>query len=566
MSENESSDPTDKNRQLAERNRKGENRPESQPSPSQTPFSGDKTTIRFRKAVHAWSETSTSDVTAANDIRERYALRVAGPPTSRRSMFRRLMVTMLAVLAIYGALTQLVTYLLVANVLEESYQQQADASLSALEDSLSGRFERNQPAEQIQAYLSERYKPFERISIGVYDLKGDLIANSTGALRTPPNRLAESTRKRALSGERRRTADGLGFVAVSPIEVSPAQTGKKSVQGFLLIAAQPSTADSVRFIRESSWIWVVPVFLLSVLTAFLGTRSITQRLRQAEEVVSRVAAGDMQARIPLGEMDELGRVALTFNRTVDLLERTLHDLEQTDSTRRRMVADFAHDFNTPLTNVLAYLESLMIGDEDGSMDAATRHTFLQVAHDEAGRLAHLARDLETLTKLEAGRLVMERELVDLSLVAVDLARRVIPRAEAAGLEVLTDIEPGGEVIGDRMRLEQVGMNLLENSLRYTRTGSITIRIRTDDGSVTLSVIDTGIGIPPADLEKVSERFYRVDSSRTRATGGSGLGLAIVGRIVQRHGGRIEIESALDEGTTVSVWLPREGPLSHTVAP
>jgi len=566
MSESESGDPTDRHHQLTETSRKVKGRPGSQPPSSSTPFSGDKTTIRFRKAVHAWSETSTSDVAVADDIRERYALRVAGPPTTRRSMFRRLMVTMLAVLAIYGALTQMVTYLLVANVLEESYQQQADASLSALEDSLSGRLERNQTAEQIQAYLSERYKPFERISIGVYDLKGDLIANSTGALRTPPNRLAENTRKRALSGERRRKADGLGFVAVSPIEVSPPQAGKKSVLGFLLIAAQPSTADSVRFIRESSWIWVVPVFLLSVLTAFLGTRSITQRLRQAEEVVSRVAAGDMQARIPLGEMDELGRVALTFNRTVDLLERTLQDLEQTDSTRRRMVADFAHDFNTPLTNVIAYLESLMIGDEDGSMDAATRHTFLQVAHDEAGRLAHLARDLETLTKLEAGRLVMERELVDLSLVAVELARRVIPRAEAAGLEVLTDIEPGGEVIGDRMRLEQVGMNLLENSLRYTQAGSITIRIRADDGSVTLSVIDTGIGIPPADLEKVSERFYRVDSSRTRATGGSGLGLAIVGRIVQRHGGRIDIESALDEGTTVSVWLPREGPLSHTVAP
>ena len=566
MSENKADDPTAKSRQLSEANLRKKKRPSSAEPASGKPFSGDKTTIRFRKAVHAWSETSTSDVAAAADIRERYALRVAGPPTTRRSMFRRLMVTMLAVLAIYGALTQLVTYLLVANVLEESYQQQADASLAALEDSLSGRFERNQTPEQLQTYLSERYKPFERLSIAVYDLNGDHIASSTGALRKPPQRLAGDTLKRARTGERRRKPDGLGFVAVSPIEATPTQTGDKSVMGFLLIAAQPSTADSVRFIRESSWIWIVPVFLLSVLTAFLGTRSITQRLRQAEEVVSRVAAGDMQARIPIGEMDELGRVALTFNRTVDLLERTLHDLEQTDSARRRMVADFAHDFNTPLTNVLAYLESLMIGDEDGSMDAVTRHTFLQVAHDEAGRLAHLARDLETLTKLEAGRLVMERELVDLSLVAVELARRIIPRAESAGLEVLTDIEPGGEVIGDRMRLEQVGMNLLENSLRYTQSGSITIQIRADDEAVTLGVIDTGIGIPPSDLEKVSERFYRVDSSRTRATGGSGLGLAIVGRIVQRHGARIDIESALDEGTTVSVWLPREGPLSHTVAP
>ena len=127
-------------------------------------------------------------------------------------------------------------------------------------------------------------------------------------------------------------------------------------------------------------------------------------------MVGRVAAGDMQARIPIGEMDELGRVALTFNRTVDLLERTLNDLEQTDSARRRMVADFAHELNTPLTNVIAYLDTLIIGDEEGGMDVQTRRGFLKVARDEADRLSHLARDLETLTKLEGGRLVLERDV------------------------------------------------------------------------------------------------------------------------------------------------------------
>jgi|GEM_PF-1067761 len=559
MPENKPGRITEKSRQTEQTS------PGSSPSLG-APNSGDKTTIRFRKAVHAWSETSTSDVEAANHIRNHYALRVAGPPPTRRSMFRRLMVTMLAVLATYGALTQLMAYRLGANVLAESFQEQADASLSALEDSLGSRFERNETAEQIQSYLSDRYEPFARLSIAVYNRDGERIASKTGDPGAPPERLAGRTRERALAGERQRKEDGLGFVAVSPIQATLSKATEAPVQGFILVAAQPPTAETIRLIREATWSWALPVFLLSVLTAYLGTRSITQRLRQAEEVVGRVAHGDMQARIPIGEMDELGRVALTFNRTVDLLERTLHDLEQTDITRRRMVADFAHDFNTPLTNVLAYLESLMIGDEDGSMDATTRHTFLQVAHEEAGRLAHLARDLETLTKLEAGRLVMERELVDLSLVAVELARRVIPRAEKEGLEILTDIEPGGEVIGDRMRLEQVGMNLLENSLRYTKEGSITIRIRATDEAVTLSIIDTGIGIPAEDLENVSERFYRVDSSRTRATGGSGLGLAIVGRIVQRHGGRIDIDSILHEGTTVSVWLPREGTLAHTVAP
>jgi len=561
--------PDKKPPSITERSRKPFPSQTAGPSPeiSVPPRSTEKTTIRFRKARQAWSQTSTSDVDAAVEIRDRYSLRVAGPPPSRRSMFKRLMVTMLAVLATYGALTQLMAYRLGANVLSEAFQEQAGATLSALEDSLSGRLARQQSAEQIQGYLTRRYESNERMTIAVYNLQGERIASTTGAAGSPPKQLVSKTRERALEGHRQRKSSGLGFVAVSPIESTDAEaSGKAPVAGFLLVAAQPSTAGTIRLIGEATWTWALPVFLLSVLTAYLGTRSITQRLRQAEEVVGRVAAGDMGARIPVGEMDELGRVALTFNRTVDLLERTLNDLEQTDSARRRMVADFAHDFNTPLTNVLAYLESLMIGEEDGSMDAATRHTFLEVAHDEAGRLAHLARDLETLTKLEAGRLVMERELVDLSLVAVDLARRVIPRAEKLGLEVHTDIEPGGEVIGDRMRLEQVGMNLLENSLRYTQKGSITIRIRADNESVTLTVSDTGIGIPPSDLERVSQRFYRVDSSRSRSTGGSGLGLAIVGRIVQRHGGTINIESILHEGTDVSIWLPREGPLSPTVAP
>ncbi|HCP47257.1 MAG TPA: hypothetical protein DIU15_14540, partial [Deltaproteobacteria bacterium] len=352
------------------------------------------------------------------------------------------------------------------------------------------------------------------------------------------------------------------FVAVGPIRRGPPPTaGSSPLLGFVRVAGQPSAQRTLNLIWEASWRWALPVFLLAALTAYLGTRSITHRLREAEHAVRRIAAGDQNARIPVGEMDEVGRVAYTFNRTVDLLERTLSDLEQTDAIRRRQVADFAHELNTPLTNVIAYLDTLIMGDEEGGMDAQTRNGFLQVARDEADRLSHLARDLETLTKLEAGRLVLEREVVDVSKVAVELARRIIPRAEGQGLEVLTDIEPGGEIVGDRMRLEQVGMNLLENALRYTTSGSITVAVHSVNEGVVLSVRDTGIGIPEDDVENVMSRFYRVDPSRNRSTGGSGLGLAIVGRIVQRHGGHVGIESTLGEGTCVSVHFPREGTLT-----
>ena len=300
--------------------------------------------------------------------------------------------------------------------------------------------------------------------------------------------------------------------------------------------------------------------------AYLGTRSITQRLREAEEVVGKMAAGDMSARIPVDNLDELGRVAQAFNATADLLQRTVRELETTDETRRKLVADFAHELNTPLTNVLAYLETLIMAEEDGDLDGQSRLSFLRVAHDEGKRLAHLARDLETLTKLEAGNLVMERQVVDLSRLAVELARRVIPRAERQQLQVFTDIEPGGDVVGDQMRLEQVGMNLLENALRYTNEGSLTVSVACTLKGVTLGISDTGIGIPEADLPNVMDRFYRVDGSRQRSTGGSGLGLAIVGRIIHRHQGKITIDSTLGEGTTVSIWLPRYGILSESDLP
>ena len=227
-----------------------------------------------------------------------------------------------------------------------------------------------------------------------------------------------------------------------PLLAEPSADGQVLL-GYLRVAAQPSTTSTRRLIWEASWRWAFPVFLLSVLMAYLGTRSITQRLREAEEVVGKMAAGDMSARIPVENLDELGRVAQAFNHTADLLQRTVRELETTDETRRKLVADFAHELNTPLTNVLAYLETLIMAEEDGDLDGQSRLSFLRVAHDEGKRLAHLARDLETLTKLEAGNLVMERQVVDLSRLAVELARRVILARSVNSCRSLPTSSPAG---------------------------------------------------------------------------------------------------------------------------
>ena len=518
------------------------------------------TLVRFKKARKAFEEAELEGPTVpeVNSLHDRFKISSQGSPREGTSLFRRLLVTTLAVLAIYGGLTQLLAYRLGANVLSDAFQQQlVSPALVALEDSLALRLEAGVSEDGLNTLLSKRYGTFKRLSIAVYDTDGKLIAEESGSPGLPPSPLPPDVLLEARKGHQSNESVGLGFIRVLPLLGEPRAEGTPLV-GVLRVAAQPSTTSTRRLIWEASWRWAFPVFLLSVLMAYLGTRSITQRLREAEDVVAKMAGGDMSARIPVKNIDELGRVALAFNQTADLLQRTVRELEQTDETRRKLVADFAHELNTPLTNVLAYLETLIMAEEEGGMDAQSRLSFLNVAHDEGHRLAHLARDLETLTKLEAGNLNMERQVVDLSRLAVELARRVYPRAERQKLEVFTDIEPGGDIVGDQMRLEQVGMNLLENALRYTKEGSLTVSVACTRKGVTLGISDTGIGIPEEDLPNVMNRFYRVDPSRQRATGGSGLGLAIVGRIIHRHHGRITIDSTLGEGTTVSIWLPRYG--------
>ena len=437
------------------------------------------TLVRFKNARKSFEEAEESGREAQDSLAlsPRFRLGTAPQPRRGTSLFRRLLITTLAVLAIYGGLTQLLAYRLGADVLSAAFQQQlVSPALVALEDSLALRIESGLEAEELQELLSGRYGNFKRLSIAVYAIDGTLVAAEAGSPGAPPETLPPDLLARTRRGILTSESVGLGFVRVLPLLGEPQTEGPPPLVGILRVAAQPSTTSTRRLIWEASWRWALPVFLLSVLMAYLGTRSITQRLREAEAVVGQMAAGDMSARIPVKNIDELGRVAITFNQTADLLQRTVRELEQTDETRRQLVADFAHELNTPLTNVLAYLETLIMVEEEGGMDGQSRLSFLKVAHDEANRLAHLARDLETLTKLEAGDLVMERQVVDLSRLAVELARRIYPRAERLNLEVFTDIEPRGDVIGDQLRLEQVGMNLLENALRYTREGSLTVSV------------------------------------------------------------------------------------------
>ena len=235
----------------------------------------------------------------------------------------------------------------------------------------------------------------------------------------------------------------------------------------------------------------------------------------------------------------------------------LHDvteLRRLERVRSEFVANVSHELRTPLTCIKGYLETLLDGALD---DRAHARRFLEVAGTHAERLDRLIDDLLELSNIESGRVTLSLMRLDLGDVVTGVVAMFERQVTQKDLAIEHSVTPGLAVRADRDRLVQILVNLLDNAVKFTPDGG---RIGIDarpapEGRVEVRVRDTGIGIPSTDLPRITERFYRVDRTRSREIGGTGLGLAIVKHLVQAHGGELRIESELGRGTTVSFTLP-----------
>jgi len=219
------------------------------------------------------------------------------------------------------------------------------------------------------------------------------------------------------------------------------------------------------------------------------------------------------------------------------------------------VANASHELRTPLATLVGYAETLR--EHGPTLDEPTRERFTAIVHDESRRMQRLVEDLISLSRIEAERFSRPRDAVDLlPLVqeARDAARgpKGVPKGEI-GIDAPAGLPP---VVGERSELLQLLDNLISNALRYGRAGTpVRVSLGRERDMVHLAVADEGEGIPAEHIPRITERFYRVDASRSRALGGTGLGLSIVKHVVERHRGRLRIESVLGRGTTVHVLLP-----------
>jgi signal transduction histidine kinase len=287
----------------------------------------------------------------------------------------------------------------------------------------------------------------------------------------------------------------------------------------------------------------VVAVIASIVLAIVLARMLARPLNEIGGAARRVADGDYAARVPREGPEELASLADSFNQMAASLERQ-------ESLRRDFIANAAHELRTPLTNLQGYLEAL----RDGVI-TADRATY-ESLHEEADRLVRLSRSLDALAEGDAGGnppVLVELDVASAIRSALDL---VAPAIERARLRLVVAVPATLAARADPDGLAQVLANLLSNAIRYTPAdGTITVRAERRPADVLISVSNTGEGIPPEDIDRVFERFYRVEKSRDRAHGGAGIGLAIVKQLVEAAGGRVGAESG---GGQTRFWFSLPG--------
>ena len=282
-------------------------------------------------------------------------------------------------------------------------------------------------------------------------------------------------------------------------------------------------------------------------------------LAEVEQTAAAIAAGQLDRRVPQRDpRTEVGRLSLALNgmlaqiqRAVASSESSAEQARSSEERMRRFITDASHELRTPLTTIRGFAELYRQG--------AARDVELLMSRieSESSRMGLLVEDLLLLARLDAQR-PLERHRVDLLALASDAVHDAQPIAPRRKISMEVFDGPGTpEVLGDEARLRQVLGNLVANALQHTpETAGITVRVGTDADKAVLEVCDEGPGMSSQDARRVFERFYRADSSRTRASGGAGLGLSIVDSLVHAHGGTVSVITAPGHGCRFKVSLPR----------
>ncbi len=312
----------------------------------------------------------------------------------------------------------------------------------------------------------------------------------------------------------------------------------------------------VTLFTRISYVWPVCVAAAVGLAMYVVIhRMVTQRLQSVYDMLSAIRREQGYAEAPIDNSgDEIDQLIRRGDQTRYAVGNHIADLSRADSYRREYVGDVSHEIKTPVFAIQGFAETLLSG---ALQDPEVNHGFVQKILHHAFRLNTLAKDLGEISRLETGAFQLDRESFFAGQVFDEVKESLEHAARKKNIRLRSHIHPGAEwVDGDRDQLRQVLVNLVDNAIKYNNHGGyVEIAARRSEEFVRVSVEDNGIGMFQEDVPRVTERFFRVDKSRSRAQGGTGLGLSIVKHILGAHGATLDIESTPGAGSTFSFLLP-----------
>jgi len=304
--------------------------------------------------------------------------------------------------------------------------------------------------------------------------------------------------------------------------------------------------ESIDSIRQTIILYTLISGTFIVILVFFVSQILIEPLKRLLKAVRVVSSGHLSQRVPVRGYDEYSQLGISFNNMTE-------KLEYTEKAREEFVSNVSHELKTPLSSIKVLSESMLLEE---NLPLETHLEFLRDITSEVDRMTVIVNDLLELVKLDSHEQGFRSEEMNLNDLVEDVINRLAPIAKQKDVLLLYESRQLIYLYADELKLSLAISNIIENGIKYTpQKGTVKVVIEADYQNATISIYDTGIGIPTEEQNKIFNRFYRVDKTRNRGTGGTGLGLAITHSVVLHHGGTLTLNSTLGEGSVFTIKLP-----------
>ena len=441
-------------------------------------------------------------------------------------------------LAVLLVMLNVFPYVSTRDAVYQEKEKAMESQASTLASALTGL---EQPDEENVAEVLRLLdmQGFERVTIANVDGYAVYDSDGTGGEEVEPDLLTALEGKTVFRSVFR---DG-SFLSSYAIPIASA----RDITGAVFL--RENDAERGQILRELKLqirvLSIVIALAALVMAALYGT-TVLGKLKQLSNAIRIVSGGNYKYRMEVQGKDELAELGREFNALTAYLE-------DTERQRRRFVSDASHELKTPLASIRLLSDSIV---QTENMDVETMREFVSDIGNEAERLQHMTEDLLSLSRMDDDIKIVP-EPVDVKKSVLDAMALLRPVAAEKQVALHSDLDDGCIVLATKDNMHHIVFNLLENAVKYNfPEGSVTASLHTADGSVQLTVADTGVGIPEDERYNIFGRFYRIDKARSREAGGSGLGLSIVHDAVKAHGGTIQVGANEPHGSVFIVTFPQ----------